>query len=330
MARLTKTILKNALEEGLTEENVIGVTDFQAFGERHLQPMVDTSEPTAGQQGPYTNFEGYVSNSAYVRRNVIAVLIEAPRGFDDLPDPDKWRKTLKALVELQADSIAGLTSTLTVENVENAVGGAGEMQEDSSNVTRERTVPTFTWTEKYGKPINAFLTGWITELIMDPITKVPGVVTRALQDEGPSGGKLTGDLLPDYTSMTVLFFEPDPTHTRVIHAWLSTNMRPKTAGEVVGSRDLTAAGESSQYDVEFTALTQEGYGVRLYAQKVLDEMNENAINPNTMPAFVEAWGENQRMEKYPRGEAETDVRERESGDIPLREATEQLEAGSGS
>lgn len=335
MARLKESILKNATEEGIPAERVHENGTWEAYSERHLQPMVDISEPSAGQNGPFTNFEGYVSNSTYVRRNLIAVLIEAPRGFDHLPDSDKWRKTLKALVELQADSIEGLTSTLTADFVEHAVGGAGEMQEDISNVTRARSTPTFNWTEKYGKPINAFLTGWITELLMDPISKVPGVVTRALQNGENTGNNTppgpTPDMLPDFTGMTVLFFEPDPTHTRVIHAWLCTNMHPKTAGEVVGNRDLTSAGESVQYSVEFTSLTQEGYGVRLYAQRVLDEMNENAINPNTMPAFVENWGDNRRSDSYDRGKPNVNVGDRDAGNIKHREqvAPGQIEKGSG-
>lgn len=320
MARLkNRTLLNNANIEGV--EGTVDSTNEQAYGERHLQPMVDISHPTAGQNGPFTNFEGYVSNSAYVRRNLIAVLIEAPRGFNDLPDPGKWRETLKTLVELQPDSIEGLTSTLTAEFVETAVGSAGEIQEDISNVTRERSTPTFNWTEKYGKPINAFLTGWITELLMDPITNVPGVVTRKLgNSETPPA-----DMLPDYTGMTVLFFEPDPTQTRVIHAWLCTNMHPKTAGEVVGARDLTAAGETVQYSVEFTSLTQEGYGVRRYAQDILDEMNESAINPNAMPAFVHSHGNNDRNPSYDLGDTNSNLDSAESGNIDLRQATGRID-----
>ena len=264
MARLSETIL----------------SEGSAFAEKDKRPMVDISQERSGQQGFQTDFTGYVSNAAYVRRNLIAVLVEAPRGFQDLPNSDKWIATLKSMVELHANSIEGLQSTLTVDFVENPVGGAGEIQEDVSNVTRARSTPTFTWTEKYGKPINAFLTGWITNLIMDPVTKVPNVVTRD-NVEGPS------DVLPDYTGCTILFFEPDPTHSRVVHAWLCTNMHPKTAGEVVASRDLTAAGESVNYSVEFTSLTQEGVGVVRLAQRYLDQMNMSGVNPNIKPAFVE-------------------------------------------
>lgn len=258
----------------------------QAFGEKKQDAtgIPDISQLDVGQNGYHTNFAGYASNAAYVRKNIIAVLVEAPSGFQNLPNPEKWVSTLKSLVELHPNSIEGLNNTLTVEHVEEAVGGAGEMQETVSNVTRERSVPVFNWTEKYGKPINAFFHTWITNLMMDPETKVPAIMARGGNDT--LSGEAPTDVLPDFYSMTVLFFEPDPTHTKVVEAWLSTNMQPKSAGEVVGSRDLTAAGETSQYAIEFTALTQTGQGVRELAQTYLNEMNKPAINPNLEPAFV--------------------------------------------
>ena len=258
------------------------ILGYNAYADKKMDApgIVDISQLQAGQNGFRTDFEGYVNNSAYVKRNLIALLVEAPRGFQHLPDPEVWVATLKSLVELHAQSIEGLNGTITAEYTSTPVGGAGEQQEDISNVVRERSVPSFTWVEKYGKPINAFLTGWITNLIMDPITKVPNVMTR-------TGPNKPTDILPDYTGATVLFIEPDPTHTRVVHAWLCTNMHPKSAGELTGRRDLTAAGETLTYTIEFTSLTQEGLGVNLFAQRYLDEMNMSAVNPNLKPAFVD-------------------------------------------
>lgn len=261
MSRLSDTLLRGA----------------RGYAQYAQQPVVDLKH--GGQQGPMTDLTSYVSNSAYVRRPLIALLIEAPRGFQDLDNDGLHVATLKALVELHPKSIEGLQSTLTVEHVENAVGGGGEMQEDVSNVTRARSTPTFVWTEKYGKPISLFLRNWITSLIMDPITKYPTVISK--------GQAAPADLLPDYNGMTVLFFEPDPTHTRVVEAWLSTNMQPKSSGDITGRRDMTQAGESLDYSIEFTALTQHGVGVTQFAQSLLDQMNLNGMNPNLQQAFVQ-------------------------------------------
>jgi len=222
----------------------------------------------------------WVSNKAYVQRNMIALLIESPTGFRDLENPEKWTSTLRALVERHAIRITGLQSTLEVETVDSSpVGGGGEMHEDFTDVKRARSQPVFSWVEKDGRPINAFLEGWITNLIMDPETKVANISTTA---------KRPTDMLADRYAMTVLFIEPDITHSKVINAWLSTNMFPKSAGDVTGRRDKTAAGETVTYDITFTAITQHSLGVMAFAQSMLDSISITNANPYLRPAFVQA------------------------------------------
>lgn len=233
-----------------------------------------------GQNGFMTDPKSLVSNANYVRRNVIAVLLESPTGFNDLPNPEMLHGTLKALIERHAKSITGLTSTLAVEYVAQPVGGAGEEQEDVSNVTRARSNPAFIWPEKDGMPVQKFVDYWILNLLGDPETKVPRVVAH-------KGGDVV-DLLPDYRGMSVLFFEPDSTHTKVEKAWLTTGMMPRVGGTVEGSRDLTAAGEGLEHSIEFTGVTQVGEGVKQVAQKFLDEMGLTSVNTNLRPAIIEA------------------------------------------
>ena len=232
------------------------------------------------QNGATTDFRGFVSNASYVRKNIIAILVEAPRGFRDLGDEDVWIGTLKSLVELHPKSIEGLNMTQTWEYVDAPVGGAGEMQRDPSDAKRNASTPTFGWTEKYGLVIQQFLNGWGNGLIMDPITKYPTVIA------GEEANR-PNDLLPDYNSMTVCFIEPDPTHTRVQRAWLCCNMRPLTSGDAMGSRDLTAGGQLAEYNVEFTAMTQVGAGVNEFARKLLDMLDLNGLNPNLHQAFIQ-------------------------------------------
>ncbi len=260
MARLTGTILNG-----------------KGYGVGRQNPMVDLD--MGGQMGQQTEMAEYVSSAQYVRRNLIARVIEAPKGFDKLPDVDKWRSAFKALIELHAKSIEGFNSQLTVETQETPFGGAGEMIESPSNVTRARSNPSFGFVERYGRPISTFFDMWIMELIMDPITKTPNVVTR--------GDVTDVDLLPDFIGATVIFFEPDPTYTKVDKAWLCTNMFPKAGAPVEARRDLTAGGETVEFNIEFTAISQVGAGVVMFAQKLLDEMNLTGANPNLRPAFID-------------------------------------------
>lgn len=250
----------------------------KAYSIGRTAPMVDLK--SGGQHGFMPDYASYISNAAYVRRNLICRLIEAPKGFDLLPDPAKWRETLKVLVELHPRTIEGLNAQLNVDVTSNPFGGAGEEQEDPTDVKQARSTPSFGYVEKYGRPINAFFDAWIRELIMDPATKVPNVVTR--------GQAKLIDLLPDFRGMTCMFIEPDPTHTKVDKAWLCTNMFPKTAGQVEGRRDLTTAGNQLEYTIEFTSIAQTGNGVNRYAQSLLDEMNLSGANPQNRKSFLEA------------------------------------------
>ena len=333
------------------------------------QPMVDLRDMRAGQQGYYTDFGGYVSNAAYVRRHIIPILLEYPLGFHDLAyaagssdegvgNVNVWVQTLRNLIELHPQTIEGLNSTLEITHDEHAVGGAGEMQQNLTNVTRTRSTPTFTWVEKYGRPIHAFFNAWVTGLMMDPITKAPNItsynkirhrfrtgdmydrdrnpidtgVNRSVIIEGAdiANSAMHFDLLPDYYSMSVLFFEPDPSHTRVIEAWLCTNMQPMSAGDITGSRDLTAASEMITHSIEFTALTQVGFGVRKFAQSIFNQMN--LINPQTREAFLvnKATNNDQGAHDNRFGEIteENPYAVLENNDIPASGMKEQLDWAS--
>lgn len=233
-----------------------------------------------GQQGLAPDLTEWVSNQAYVGKNLICLLMEAPKGFTYLPNPDSWVGTLRALVELHPMSITGLAAGLEVEVSENAVGGAGEMQQDFTDVKRARSNPVFRWNEKYGMPVSNFLQGWITYLMMDPASKYPNVVTL-------SGSKPT-DLLADQYAATMIFIEPDATHSKVVKSWLCTNMFPMASGEIIGKREMAAAGEPTTYDINFTALTQYGAGVDLLAEKLLAGINITGANPYQRAAFLDA------------------------------------------
>ena len=249
----------------------------KAFAAGHQNPMVDLSY--GGQMGYAPDLTEWVSNQQYVRRNLICLLVEAPKGFQYLPNPEYWVATLRSLVELHAISIEGLNATLTVETAETPVGGAGQMHEDFVDVKEERSQPTFKWNEKYGMPVANFLRGWITHLLMDPASKFANIATFS--------GKRPSDMLADMYAMTCAFIEPDPTHTKVMKSWLVTNMWPKGTGEITGRRDLTAQGEAVTYDVGFTGIAQYGLGVDAFSQRLLDGINITGANPYNRAAFID-------------------------------------------
>ena len=232
-----------------------------------------------GQFGYGQELREWVSNQNHVRRNSICLLLESPRFFRYMNNPEVWTGTLKSLVELHARSFEGLNKGLTVETGETPVGGAGEMQEEYTDVKRARSQVTFTFDEKYGLPVAKFFEAWITYGLMDPSSKFANIGTMA--------GARPTDMLADQYSATMIFIEPDPTHQRVIQAWLGTNMWPKGTGEITAKRDLASAGELVSRNIEFTGIYQTGLGVDVLAQTLLDQINIINANPGMQQAFID-------------------------------------------
>ncbi len=261
MARVNNAVFEGTYKEG--------------YATNANQPMLNLTY--GGQFGWSPNLTEWVSNQAYVRKPIIPILLEAPKFFSLMPNKEVWIASLKALMELHARKITGLKATLEVETEGHPVGGAGEQQLEFTNVTRERTNVSVTFQEKYGAPINTFWEQYITYGMMHPETKYAMVGTL---DNPPA------DLLADWYTFTMLFIEPDPTHKRVVRSWVTTNLFPQSAGEVEGSRDITAAGELSEFDIEFGGISQYNLGTNVFAQSILDQITITNANPYMKSSFI--------------------------------------------
>jgi hypothetical protein len=262
------------------------------------QPMLDFSY--GGQHGYSPNLTEWVSNQAYIRRNLICILLEAPGFFQLMPNPEIWVRSLKSLVELHARTIEGFNAALTVEFAEHPVGGAGEMQQEVTDVKRVRTEPVFGFVEKYGRPIQTFLEMWIRYGMMDPDAKIAMAGTLNSKAVAPTRGGYQGqsagslavtngrpnDLLADWSTMTCLFIEPDNLHQSVVKSWVTTNMMPRETGPIEGKRDLTSASELLELSIPFTGISQYGLGVNKLAQAILDSINITNAVPFLHDAFI--------------------------------------------
>lgn len=237
--------------------------------------------PMRGGQMAYApNYTEWINNQQYIRRNLICILLEAPTGFAELPNPDFWVGTLRAIMEMHALRITGLTASLTVETADTPFGGGGQMQEDPTDVKEAQSRVTVELNEKYGMPFARFFDAWIRHLIMDPHSKFATMSTFG------NRSRIT-DMLADRYSMTCAFIEPDPVHNKVVKAWLGTGMYPKSNGEIIGSRDLTAAGEPANYSIEFAGIYQYGSGVNRFCQTLLDAIDITGAAPFGMAPFID-------------------------------------------
>ena len=250
--------------------------DGKAFGKDTTNAVLDLTH--GGQFSWSPNHSEWINNQAYIRRNLVPIVLEAPRFFQLMPNPEVWVSCFKALIEKHCRTIDGYQAGLKVSFDDHPVGGAGEMHQEVTDVKRDRSEPVFTFIEKYGRPIQTFIEYWIRYGMMDPETKYAMVGTLA--------SNVPSDLLADWFTGTILVFEPNPLHNKIEKAWITTNFAPQNNGEVIGKRDLTAASELLTLSIPFTGISQYGLGVNKFAQEILDNIKMANSNPFNAPAML--------------------------------------------
>lgn len=205
-----------------------------------------------GQQGWAPNVAQFLNNQAHKTPQLCCIVLEVPRVLRMIPGGDKYTESIKAMMEIHSLTITGFNEQLNVDVDQHAVGGAGAMQQEVVNVTREQPTPTHTFVEKEGRPIQKLLNWWIRYLLMDPESKFP-----LAPIVGNSGIK---DMGADMYTMSCLYFAPNMAFNGVDRAWIVVNMFPMTDGDGSAQRDLTQGLQILNLDIAFTGLAQVGYG----------------------------------------------------------------------
>ena len=240
---------------------------------------------SAGDSGLVPDLQKHQNSSAHVQGNVIAICMSTPAAFDYLEKPELWHAGVKALIENHSRTIEGLDATLSVEYVETQFGSdSGNMLTEVAKVNRAASQPVHGVQEKPGKPVAFLWDGWIVNLLGDPETQIPRVLS------GPRAGEIE-HLLSSMVSATVLYFTTDRTFRHVEDAWLVTDMKPREGTVVQGNKDITAGRQELMHSLPFTGVQQVGHWVKQLAQTELNRMNESGIpNPHYRPAIIEQRG----------------------------------------
>jgi len=235
-------------------------------------PSIDLSQ--GGQQGMLQNPMLWGNNANYIRQKTIPVLVSAPRLMGLLSNAGYRMAALKSLMELMPQKIDGLKSSLSADYDGQAVGHAGEKMESVTHVAREVSAPNYEWVDKYGMAITRYWTDYMRMFIADPDLQVPAIIQTP---EYINAG--SPPITPESQSMVMLFIEPDVTMTNVTNAWLCTNMMPRTAGEIIGVREMGGSNEIPTVGIEFTALTFIGKPVELLAASYLASLKLTDLRP---------------------------------------------------
>jgi hypothetical protein len=252
-------------------------------GERH--PSLDLTQ--GGSFGFTPNHAHWVSEKAYVRRNLILMVLEAPKFMSLMEKPTHWYAALRAFVETQPTSVEGFEAGLEVKVVEHKAGAGGEVQQDFTNVTRERSNPVFKFeSDREGNIIQKMISTWILYGMSDPNTNIPLAITLPRYEQ-EYGGKHVNWMGPWY-SMSFIAFEPNATMSGVVNAWLVTNSWPMESGPISGKRDISNDNEVPQLSFRFTAYTEFNDGVIGFAETLLSAISFKNANPMMTIPFITA------------------------------------------
>lgn len=244
-----------------------------AYGAHVEHEVFDLAK--GGQFGWSPVYSEWQSNQAYVPRNLICIVLRTPGFFKIFgSEADKWRLAYRNMFEVHARKWEGFNATLTAEFADHQFGGGGNIQEELVDMKRERSSPKLNLVEKRGAPFQTMLDVIMRYGGMDPETKF------ALTSTLPNFKQFEKEAnLPSWYTGSAIWFEPDINHSTVLHAWVGTNLFPKTAGQIDGVMDKTSGRSIRELDVEWTAITEYSRGAVKLAQALLNRIKITNADP---------------------------------------------------
>lgn len=233
--------------------------------------------PTLGGQNGFARKPAeWVSNADYVKQDIVGVVLALPKAMDFMPDAAARKQQLKALLELHVTNISGLNQSLTVEFNESIAGSSGEMMESVANVKRERSTPTLSLPNKFGKVVTRHISDWIRYLLRDEETEAPAIIAEQAYIDAQSP-----ELLPDMISMSMLFFEPNPNWTACNTAYLCVNMMPRGI-TIESAKNKQDNKEVEIVELAFTALTSVDKNVNALANSYMSSLVRTGLTGRTL------------------------------------------------
>ena len=248
----------------------------------------DLDMTKGGHFGFAPDHTSWASAKAYARQNLIIMLLEAPKFMSLMNNSSQWYGALRAFVETQPSSVTGFEAGLTATVVDHAAGASGEIQQDFTKVTRERSTPVFNFeSDRANNIIQKMIATWMTYGMSDPSTGIPLAITLPDYKLQTRAQK---HWLADWYSMTFIAMEPNATMTQVVNSWLVTNSWPTGTGPISGKRDKANPLEVPQLSFEFTAYSEFNEGVNRFAETLLSKIIFKGANPNVQTPFITSVG----------------------------------------
>lgn len=233
----------------------------------------------SGQFGYAPRTDLYAGLQRRIVQKGICILLSEPKMFNDLPNSTMWLTILRDMFEARAKEWSGINYGLSAEFSDTEIMRTEKMSE-IINVTRAETSLSFTFPEVRGRTIQKLLEVWLTYGGMDPVTTVPRMVT--LNSYNGNNSRFT----IDYTSATLLCFEPTPEFNDVEHAAIIRGVIPESTGDAELKRAILDGNDVVEHSITFKGWADHGEGARQLAKTMLSNFSLSGANFANNPAGI--------------------------------------------
>lgn len=233
-----------------------------------------------GQFGFLTNNRSWGHLRYQTKQNIIVAVLDYPRGFDALPNTERWVAMFKAIWEDMATVKEGFNWTVTPTFAESEHGGTGDMHHTMTDMKYTPSEPSTTLKERDGYVIEKFVTSWWKLLGMDPVTKRPGI----FELDGVNKDDLV--LSSDFAGGVLVAFEASECMRFVNKAQIIYNVQPKDGIESTGSSDKNAEKTIPEYSLTWTGTAVRDRGAEDVARLVLSAMTANNLSADNRKAIL--------------------------------------------
>ena len=182
------------------------------------------------------------------------------RGLEFSPDSEKIIETFETPTEKNTIKSENLLGNVGNNNNNTKVADQQEFEISNTNMSVENIGDT-------------------SNLILDPDLGVPAIIGNQQYISANSP-----PMTPEMQAFSVMAIEPDQTYTRVIRAWITTNMMPKKTGEITGKREMQGSSEAEDVNIDFTGTTRVGKGINDFATRFLKSIALKDARPYDMRA----------------------------------------------
>lgn len=271
-----------------TASSMMAMNGYLTGLDRNVSNFTDT-----GTYGFMPNHRAWGHLAYQTKQNLIVMVLDYPRGFDDLPNPQQWIEAYNALLTDLPTSMEGFQWTQTPEWSDVEVGGTGDNHQVLTGMKYSPTEISTPVYERRGYVIERFVKGYWDMLGMEVDTKRPGVVAL------PQNANKDIIITNDYRGGVIIAFEPDEEMRKVHKAQIVYNVCVKDGLESTGKRDLNGSKELVQYTLNWTGTAVRDKGALKVAQMLLELMTSNSVLAENRSAILE--DVNQRVKELKTG-----------------------------